>query len=152
MHQNISLCSVQLFCILHLQFAHQTATRWARLDTIYYIKKENTSKKKKKILKIGVFCLSGGMVMEHKNAHIQPLRFGELLLLPSMEQFEYRGRNRKGKHMSLSFSMLHWWLVHASASTVFCLFALVASLFCASPGCLPLWACIYGFCNFAAFI
>lgn len=46
--------------------------------------------------------------MEHKNAHIQPLRFGELLLLPSMEQFEYQGRNRKGKHMSLSFSMLHW--------------------------------------------
>ena len=47
MHQKISLCSVQLFCILHLQFAYQAATRWARLDTTHllYKKKKKTPPK-----------------------------------------------------------------------------------------------------------
>lgn len=63
------------------------------------------------------FWLSEVTVMENKNAHIQPLCFGELLLFPSMGQFEYEGKNKKGKHMSLSFCKLQWGLVHASEST-----------------------------------
>lgn len=66
-------------------------------------------------------CLSGVMVMENKNAYIQPLCFGELLLFPSMEQFECWGKNEKGKHMSLSFSKLQWWRLQGSEMS--CLFA-----------------------------
>lgn len=46
--------------------------------------------------------------MGHKNAHIQPLCFGELFLFSPMEQFEYQGKNKNGKHVSLTFSMLQW--------------------------------------------
>lgn len=45
--------------------------------------------------------------MENKNAHIQHLCFGELLLFPTMEQFEDRRKNKKGKHLSVSLSKLH---------------------------------------------
>lgn len=93
--------------------------------------------------------------MGNENAHIQPLCFGELFLFSPMEQFEYQGKNENSKHMSLTFSMLQWWLVHASES----MFLFVSScclsffLFFFYPhGCFSLWACMYGFCNFAALI
>lgn len=63
-------------------------------------------------------CLSGEMVWEIKNAHIQPLRFRELFLFSPIEQFEHQGR-KTTKPVNICHSLsatLQWWLAHGGES------------------------------------
>lgn len=77
--------------------------------------------------------------MGNKNAHIQPLFFGELFLFSPMEQFEYQ-RRKKQKAVntchSLSACLSGDWCM--PVSRCFSLFPLVACFLRASLGQLSL--------------
>lgn len=86
-------------------------------------------------------CLSGEMVWEIKNAHIQPLRFRELFLFSPIEQFEAsrKKNNKTSKHMSLTFSNAS---VVTGARRWVSVFVCVSS---SPPGCSALPTRMYGF-------
>lgn len=119
---------------LHLSIG----TRWARLDTTCNIQHGCRESSPNKVC----FYLSDETVQENKNAHIQPsVIWGARAVFYPTEQFECRGENKEGKHMSLSFSKLHWLLVHVRKSTFICwCFSLFFFIF---QGCLLLLVCIY---------
>lgn len=126
----IAFVWLQAFCTRVLPVEYKRVGNcWHKLvgEIISEEKGKNRKKERKKTTRKGCLgrrkkcsCLSGEMVWEIKNAHIQPLRFGELFLFSPIEQFEHQGR-KTTKPVNICHSLsatLQWWLAHGGESVL----------------------------------